>query len=246
MLKTRGASRITLVCKPPLKTLLETLTGVDEVILHAESSSLQPHDYWTFPVSLPMYFDTTLDTIPASLPYLSALPDRLKQWHGRMPVGKLRVGLVWKGNIAPNPHRSLPGISYLASLWSVPNINFISLQKGPGEEEASKPPVGQPIIDLGSDIQDFADTAAIVAHLDLVICIDTAIAHLVGALNKPCWVLLPAIGVDWRWFQERTDSPWYPDAMRLFRQTRPGDWSETVSEVTTSLKAWVDERSNAN
>jgi len=134
------------------------------------------------------------------------------------------VGLVWKGNAAPNPHRSLPGLSTLASLWSIPGVTFVSLQKGPGEDEAAAPPAGQPILHLGSDILDFADTAAIVAQLDLVICIDTAIAHLVGALNKPCWVLLPAIGVDWRWLQERTDSPWYPGAMRLFRQSKSGDW----------------------
>jgi ADP-heptose:LPS heptosyltransferase len=107
------------------------------------------------------------------------------------------------------------------------------------------PPTGQPILDLGSNIQDFADTAAIVAQLDLVICIDTAIAHLVGALNIPCWVLLPAIGVDWRWLQERTDSPWYPGVMRLFRQTKSDDWSATIRDVAKNLKSWVDERASA-
>ena len=127
----------------------------------------------------------------------------------------------------------------------MPGVTFISLQKGQGEEEAATPPADQPIIDLGPEIRDFADTAAIVAQLDLVICIDSAVAHLTGALNKPCWVLLPAIGVDWRWHQERTDSPWYPGVMRLFRQTKAGDWSATISGVAQALETWVDERAHA-
>jgi len=101
------------------------------------------------------------------------------------------------------------------------------------------------MVDLGSDIRDFADTAAIVAQLDLVICIDTAIAHLTGALNKPCWVLLPAIGVDWRWLLQRTDSPWYPGVMRLFRNTRSGDWQAAIDETTRALSAWVDDHREA-
>jgi ADP-heptose:LPS heptosyltransferase len=130
----------------------------------------------------------------------------------------------------------------LAPLWAISGISFISLQKGAGEDEATTPPAGQPLLHLGSDIGDFADTAAIVSQLDLVICIDTAIAHLAGAMNKPCWVLVPAIGTDWRWFRERTDSPWYPGVMRLFRQTRPGDWSATISEVAQALRIWVAQR----
>jgi ADP-heptose:LPS heptosyltransferase len=94
---------------------------------------------------------------------------------------------------------------------------------------------------MGSGIQDFADTAAIVAQLDLVICIDTAIAHLAGAMSKPCWVLLPASGTDWRWLRERTDSPWYPGVMRLFRQTKASDWAATIGEVAQALETWVDE-----
>jgi Tfp pilus assembly protein PilF len=244
MLKDRNVSRITLVCKSPLKTLLEKVEGVDKVVLESEAASLPIHDYWTFPLSLPQYFSTTVETIPSRLPYLSVPPERLKRWCTRLPTRGLTVGLVWKGNMAPNPDRSLPGLSTLAILWSVPGVTFISLQKGPGEDEAANPPAGQPILDLGSDIHDFADTAAIVAQLDLVICIDTAIAHLVGALNKPCWVLLPAIGVDWRWLQERTDSPWYPGVMRLFRQAKSGDWSATIGKVAEALETWVDEQSN--
>jgi len=246
-LKIRGASRITLVCKLPLKALLETLAGVDTVVTQSEAASLPFHDYWTFSMSLPLHFATTVNTIPAVLPYLIVPSERLNRWHHRLPASGLKVGLVWKGSIlhSNDINRSLPSLSTLAPLWSVPGVIFISLQKGQGEEEAATPPIGQPILDLGSDIHDFADTAAILAQLDLVICIDTAIAHLAGALNKPCWVLLPASGTDWRWLRERSDSPWYPDVMRLFRQPKSGDWSATISDLAKNLKSCVDERAIA-
>jgi tetratricopeptide (TPR) repeat protein len=244
LLKTRGVSSLTLVCKPSLMALLEKADGVDAVVAQSEAASLPFHDYWAFSMSLPLHFATTVETIPAKLPYLSAPPERINRWRSRLPTGGLKVGLVWKGSPAHtnDANRSLPSLSILEPLWSVPGVTFISLQKGQGEEEAATPTVGQPIIDLGPEIQDFADTAAIVAQLDLVICIDSAVAHLTGALNKPCWVLLPAIGVDWRWHQERTDSPWYPGVMRLFRQTKAGDWMATIGGVAQALETWVDER----
>ena len=247
LLKTRGVSRITLVCKSPLKALLGTLEGVDAVIPQSEAASLPYHDYWTFSMSLPLHFATTVDTIPAKLPYLSVLPERLELWRARLPSGRLKVGLAWKGSAGHknDVNRSLPSLSILAPLWSVRGVTFVSLQKGQGEEEAVVPPTGQPIVNMGSGIQDFADTAAIVAQLDLVICIDTVIAHLAGALSKPSWVLLSASGTDWRWLREQTDSPWYPGVMRLFRQTKAGDWAATIGEVAQALETWVVEQGNA-
>jgi tetratricopeptide (TPR) repeat protein len=243
ILKIRGVSHLTLVCKSPLKALLKMLDGVDDVVSQSEAASLPLHDYWTFPMSLPLRFDTTVETIPSALPYLSVLPEWLERWRDRLPMGKLKVALVWKGNAVTtnDSTRSLPGISTLRPLWSVPGVTFVSLQKGQGEEEARTPPTGQPILHLGSDILDFADTAAILSQVDLVICVDTAIAHLAGALNKPCWILLSASGTDWRWLRERTDSPWYPGVMRLFRQTKAGDWAATISDATQALGTWVDE-----
>jgi hypothetical protein len=242
-LKSRGVSRITLVCKTPLIALLRTLDGVDAVVSQSEAASLPLHDYWTFPMSLPLHFATTVETIPGDLPYLHVLPERLERWRNRLPVSRLKVGLVWKGSavLKNDANRSLPNLSILEPLWSVPDVAFISLQKGQGEDEAAMPPTSQPILDLGSNIQDFADTAAIIAQLDLVICIDTAIAHLAGAMDKPCWVLLPAIGVDWRWLHERSDSPWYPGVIRLFRQKKAGDWATTIREVALALETWVAE-----
>jgi tetratricopeptide (TPR) repeat protein len=246
LLKIRGVSRITLVCKSPLKSLLETLEGVDVVVSQSETASLPIHDYWTFPMSLPLHFATTIQTIPAKLPYLSVPSMRLNQWRKRLPTGGLKVGLVWKGSAGHknDANRSLPGLSSLAPLWAYSGITFVSLQKGHGEEEAATPPAEQPIVHMSSDIRDFADTAAIVAQLDLVICVDTAVAHLAGSMNKPCWVLLPASGTDWRWLMKRTDSPWYPGVIRLFRQTEAGNWGATIGEVALALEAWFNESTN--
>ncbi|OGR02793.1 MAG: hypothetical protein A2520_09505 [Deltaproteobacteria bacterium RIFOXYD12_FULL_53_23] len=238
LLKAWGASRVTLACKPPLRPLLQTVAGVDRVVVLAEDHAVEACDFWTFPLSLPLRFHTTLDTIPAALPYLAADPELVKHWRPRLPPSAFRVGLVWKGSgIHKNDsNRSLPGLSFLAPLWSVPEVSFVSLQKGQGEEEALCPPQDQPLLNLGVEIRDFADTAAIISQLDLVICVDTAIAHLAGALGKPCWVLLPAIGTDWRWLQERADSPWYPGVMRLFRQEQGEDgWGATVARVAAAL-----------
>lgn len=113
--------------------------------------------------------------------------------------------------------------------------DFKILQKGAGEDEAEHPPGGLSLLHLGTRIEDFADTAAIVMSLDLVICVDTAIAHLAGALGKPCWVLLPAYKPDWRWLTERTDSPWYPGIMRLFRQSTMGDWGTVITDMVVAL-----------
>ena len=123
----------------------------------------------------------------------------------------------------------------LAPLWSVPKITFISLQKGQGEDEAANPPPGQPLLDVVRMIEDFSDTAAIITQLDLVITVDTSAAHLAGALGTPCWLLLPAIGSDWRWLRDREDSPWYPGVMRLFRQKRHGGWDELIGRVRNRL-----------
>jgi hypothetical protein len=239
LLKERGLSRLSLVCAEPLKALLETMDGVDSVIL--DSEPFPPHDFWTFPLSLPLRFGTTLGSIPNRIPYLCTLPKRVKQWRVRLPGEQFLVGLVWKGNPdhGNDANRSLPGLSTLAPLWSVPGVTFISLQKGPGEDEALLAPATQPILGLGSEIDDFADTAAIVSQLDLVICVDTAIAHVAGALGRPCWLLLAAQTTDWRWLLERPDSPWYPNAMRLFRQSAPGDWGEVISQVKIALETLV-------
>lgn len=238
-LKAMGASRITLICHPPLKALLATLEGIDELIDYNAAIPPSGWDYWTPLLSIPDYCQTRLNNIPAALPYLSAAPERVAKFVGAIPKQGLRIGLVWKGN--PNfendADRSLPSIEVLAPLWGVTGVHFISLQKGEGENE--QPP--GPMLAMASEIGDFADTAAIISCLDLVICVDTAAAHLTGALGMPCWVLLPAYKSDWRWLKERCDSPWYPDVMQLYRQSAMGDWGPVVQQLARDLKARVEE-----
>lgn len=237
LLKRIGARHLTLMCPAPLKPLMETMSGVDEIRTH--TAGLPQHDYWSYPLSLPLRFGTALSTIPAALPYLHALPERIERWRAHLSVGSgLKVGLVWKG-FAENQHdatRSVPGLALLAPLWTVPDVTFFSLQKGQGETDAATPPAGQSIVHLGSAIEDFADTAAIVAQLDLLITVDTAAAHIAGALGKPCWLMLPHDWTDWRWLLERDDSPWYPGVMRLFRQSDARDWREVAERIADALR----------
>lgn len=242
VMKAKGTARIGLICHPPLKALFATLAGVDQLIGFDEPLPNTRYDFWTPPFSLPYHCGTRLETIPAELPYLRAAPDRIARWAPQLPQQGLRVGLVWKGNrgFENDTDRSLPSLRLLAPLWEVPGIRFVSLQKGAGEDEAADPPPGQPLVELGSRLGDLADTAAVIASLDLVISVDTAVAHLAGALAKPCWLLLPYYKTDWRWLEDREDSPWYPKALRLFRQSTMGDWPSVVERLRTSLAVLAD------
>jgi Flp pilus assembly protein TadD len=237
LLKEQGATLITLVCRQALVSLMRTLAGVDTV-LAIDGATVTAHDYWTLPMSLPLHCHTDLSTIPAPIPYLYVLPERRAAWSRRLPNGKFRVGLVWKGNSmhANDAKRSLSGLLALAPLWAVDGVQFVSLQYQSGADELRHHPAAQQVIDLGSGIGDFADTAAILEQLDLLITVDTAVAHLAGALGKRCWVLLPADRTDWRWMRARNDSPWYPDSMRLFRQAKGQDWESVIAEAALALR----------
>ena len=234
LLARRGA-RVIVECQPELKPLLQDLEGVECVISTGEP--LPAFDMHVPMLSLPLAFGTTLQTVPAVSPYLKPDPERVKAWRaklrGRRP--QLRVGLAWAGN-PMNPadrDRSLP-LSALAPLAEVKGVTFHSLQKGERAAQAKTPPPGMKLTDLTDDIKDFADTAALMAHLDLIITVETAVAHLAGALAKPVWTLLPFMPA-WRWLLERNDSPWYP-TMRLFRQPSPGDWDSVVQRVAEELR----------
>lgn len=239
VLKAQGAASITMICHPALTTLFAELDGLDRILSLNEQIPASGWDYWTPLLSVPNYCKTRLDSIPARIPYLAAPRYATEKWTALLPKNGRCVGLVWKGSpqFENDADRSLPSLEVLAPLGSVANVHFVSLQKGAGEDEAMQPPGGMKLTHVGSQLADFADTAAVVANLDLVICVDTAVAHLAGALGKPCWVLLPAYKTDWRWLTERTDSPWYP-TMRLFRQTAMGDWSTVVDEVVAALQRW--------
>ncbi|MBF0127213.1 MAG: pilus assembly protein PilF, partial [Magnetococcales bacterium] len=242
-LKSLGVGRLTMVCAAPLAPLFRLLPGVDRVVTQETTPLDPPHDFWVLPLSLPGLLGSTQATLPATLPYLNAPLERLSRWASRDWPRGLRVGLLWKGNPAfsHDATRSLAGLETLAPLWEVPGVGFVSLQKGEGEEEANHPPPGQPLLPLGAEIEDFGDTAAIIHHLDLVICCDSAVAHLAGALGKPCWLLV-SHNADWRWMRERADSPWYPGVLRLFRQSRPDDWTEVVERLREALECLINSR----
>ena len=240
VLKQRGAGRIGVLCQVPLKRLFRTLDGADQVFGLDEPLPATGWDFWSQPLSLPFHCGTRLESIPAAIPYLHPQPDLVAAWGSRVSGGGLRVGLVWRGSpgFESDADRSLAGLACLAPLGAVPGTRFFSLQKGAGEAEAEHPPPGLPVVSLGRLIEDFADTAAIMANLDLVITVDTAAAHLAGALGKPCWVMLPDYRTDWRWLTGRSDSPWYPGTMRLFRKTTSG-WPAIILELAARLETLV-------
>ena len=241
VLKAQGLKKLSVVCSKPLVPLLQTARGVDEVLTVDQLP--HRHDFWSFPLSIPLHVQTGIDTIPSEIPYLNPISERVNWWRNRLPkTTKRLVGLVWKGDAGHknDRHRSLPELRTLQKLWSIPGIAFVSLQKGSGETEAISPPPDQPILNLGSEIRDFGDTAAIISQLDLVISVDTAVVHVAGALGKKCWVLLPFIGSDWRWLADRQDSPWYPNALRVFRQAEDDRWAATIDLVAQELGIWAE------
>jgi tetratricopeptide (TPR) repeat protein len=235
LLKALGAARIEFACMPALHRLIAMVDGVDAVRDHNGAlTRAATFDCWTSLLSVPLHLRTTVDTIPGPtrLNADAALVERWRPALDPLPPGR-RVGLVWKGNAKHHndANRSLPSLAALAPLWDVRGLNFVSLQKGQGEDEARNPPLAQPLLDLGGRVSDFADSAAIVAQLDLVICVDTSIAHLAASLGKPCWVMLPERDVDWRWMHQRDDSPWYPHTLRLFRRGPGEAWASAVERV---------------
>ena len=234
LLKERGAAKISVICKPVLAPLLRTVEGVDAVV--TDPQALHAHDYWASLMSLPLRLLTTVESIPARIPYVGVFANRMEMWQARLPSDGLRVGLVWKGNPSHDndAQRSLNHFSELAPLWSINGIRFISLQTGDAETQADECQALQPALCLGGEIRDFGDTAAIVAQLNLVICVDTALAHVAGALGVACWLMLPQTGTDWRWHRTGTGSPWYPNNMYLFRPRQTG-WPALIGDVREAL-----------
>jgi tetratricopeptide (TPR) repeat protein len=241
LLRGRGVARLVLGCKPPLKPLFQAQGAAlaDDIVAVTEWQPAMAacFDYWCYPLSLPLHFGTTLESIPARSPYLLADPVRVAYWRTRLPQAAPRVGLVWKGSPvhANDANRSLPSLAVLDSVLAIPGIAFISLQKGAGEDEARAAEAAGRLRHLGDEIADFGDSAAILDCLDLVVTVDTAIAHLAGAMGKPCRVLLPDFGTDWRWMDGREDTPWYPETMRLHRRVRGAGWDEPVQRIAQEL-----------
>jgi FkbM family methyltransferase len=231
--KARGAGEVILLAQPALARLLAGAKGVDSVVTEG-----MPHprfDCHAPLLSLPRLFGTTLETIPADCPYLKAPKPGGSPLHRASRV-RLQVGICWAGKPThKNDHNRSAGIEPFLQLMDDPELAFYSLQKGPRAADLVTSGAGAMVEDLSAKIDDFADTARYLKQLDLVITVDTAVAHLAGALGVPVWVALHAT-IDWRWMRGRDDSPWYP-SLRLFRQPRPGDWGSVFAEMKAALDA---------
>ena len=217
---------------PSMMRLFRDLDGIDIALKHGDL--LPPFDCHIPLLEFPRLFGTTLDTIPASAAYLHADEELTDAWAERLgPRQGFRIGLVWGGNPGHlNDHNRSTDPELFRPLIETPGVEAFSLMVGRDGEAARV--FGDGLSDLAPHLGDFADTAAAIAHLDLVISVDTAPAHLAGALGAPVWTLLP-FNPDWRWMLDRDDSPWYP-SMRLFRQETPGDWEGVFQEVETALR----------
>ncbi|MDR3517689.1 MAG: tetratricopeptide repeat-containing glycosyltransferase family protein [Azospirillaceae bacterium] len=244
VLAATGA-RVVVRTLPSLVRLLRTLPGVTEVAPF--ETPYFDFDYHLPLMSVPHRLGIDLDSIPATIPYLWAEATAVAAWRARLAAAgpNLKVGVVWAGDPRrhdPSAHsmdqrRSL-GFDRIASLARIPGVTLVSLQKGePPLPALDGPILDGPILDWMDSIVDFADTAALVTALDLVITVDTAVAHLAGALGKPVWILSRFDGC-WRWLRDRDDTPWYPTA-RLFRQHRAGDWDDVMTRVAEALRAAI-------
>jgi tetratricopeptide (TPR) repeat protein/glycosyltransferase involved in cell wall biosynthesis len=234
MLKKSGAYVI-FECDPRLAEILSNCEGIDQFIIR-EGKNDPPveYDYYTYLLSLPLYFQTESENIPAKVPYISINKSKIENWSKLIAKdGKINVGLVWAGNPKHvNDKNRSCDLQNFSELFEIPRVRFISLQKGKGLEQIEK--INSELIaNTDSLINTFEDTAAAIMNLDLVISVDTSVAHLAGALGKDAWIMLPFLP-DWRWQLERSDSPWYP-SIRLFRQSEEKKWDGVISNLKTEL-----------
>lgn len=233
MVKAMGM-RVVVVCQESLGRLLKGVAGIDALV--PEGRSRPAADVWAPLLSLPRLLGTRVETVPAAVPYLAAEPALAESWRERLGARRaLRVGLIWAGNPSFGIDRDRsPRLDWFQPLLETPGVAFYGLQMGDGRRDLEGRTLPPSFTDLGSGITDFADTAAIMANLDLVISSCTATAHLAGALGRPVWIALPRVP-DWRWLTGREDSPWYPTA-RLFRQERAGDWAGVFARIGAALQ----------
>ena len=232
-------ARVILEVEAPLVLLAASLAG--DITVIGRGMPLPDFDLHCPLASLPLRFRTRLETIPAEVPYLFPRAEAITRWHARLGAGtELKVGLVWAGSAQhSNDHNRSLALPRLCPLLAAAPVRWLSLQTGPHARDLAELEPGQ-VTDLSQALTDFAESAACVANLDLVITVDTAIAHLAGALAKPAWVMLPFIP-DWRWMLGRETSPWYP-SLRLFRQPAPGDWESVIRRVGEELERFAAKR----
>ncbi|MBA4327372.1 MAG: sulfotransferase [Polaromonas sp.] len=228
----RRGARVLLEVQPPLRSLMQGLPGVVQVLSPGEPAPA--FDLQCPLLSLPLAFNTRLDDIPAAVPYLHASAAKIARWQGALgPRTRPRVGLVWSGS-SGHQHDHKRSIALAQFLALLPDgVQAVSLQKDVREADLPALQARPDLLHFGETLADFSDTAALCALVDVVVSVDTSVAHLAGALGRPVWLLLPT-HPDWRWLLDRADSPWYPSA-RLFRQTVPGQWAGVLQQVRLAL-----------
>lgn len=230
LVKDKGG-HIILECKKELIRLFENLSGIDEFAIKGKNVSDIKFDFYIHLMSLPGIFNTNLDNVPNKSAYLEADSKLVQKFKTKLKNDKFKIGIVWAGNPKQeNDKNRSTGFEKFKILKGISKIELVSLQVG----EALRQLNDKSVIDMSNEITDFADTAAIIANLDLVISVDTSVAHLAGAMGKPVWMLLSYVH-DWRWLLDRKDSPWYP-SMRLFRQPKLGDWDFVFNDVCNELR----------
>ena len=221
------------LCQRELRRLLSAQCKVSQIF--TDDEPLPDFDLYCPLLSLPHIFQTTLDTIPNKVPYIYPDADLQTRWRAKLdPTARIKIGLNWAGSPVPRANRKRTvGLAALAPLAGIPGAEFYSLQKGEAAGEANNPPEGMKLVDFSEELKDFADTAALMWCMDLVVTCDTSVAHAAGAMGVKTHVLLPH-NPDWRWHLDRTDSPWYP-TLTLHRQATPGDYDTPVRNLTRLL-----------
>jgi tetratricopeptide (TPR) repeat protein len=248
-LAAKRAKKIVIECQTRLQRLFQANIANCQVV--SAGQPLPSFDFHAPFLSLPRILRTASRDVPNAVPYLHADKQNIAYWHRRVeeadysqPTGSLhlKIGIAWAGRPTHKNDRNRSiDLAQLIPLAKIAGVRFFSLQKGDAAEQIKtriRNSAEMDLVDWTAELNDFADTAALIANLDLVIAVDTAVAHLAGAMGKPVWVLLPSIP-DWRWMLDRQDSPWYP-SMRLFRKKNLGDWETVIANVADALSRWMD------
>jgi hypothetical protein len=234
-LVAQKGAKVIVQCQKELVSLVKSVAGISQIV---DQGQQLPSFYVHCPLlSLPLVFDTTLESIPAKIPYLSVDHLYIEKWRGKIQQDSsdLKIGITWARNpVNKHDHYQTFALGAFKLLGQIEGVGWYSLQQGGAAEQVKHPPEGMRLFDYTEEMQDFMDMAALIDNLDLVISVDTFPAYLAGALGKPVWMLLP-FSPDWRWMLEREDSPWYP-TMRLFRQPETEDWVPVMEKVSEALR----------